>query len=79
LLKADLAPMPFLPMDDSAHIDGLLEIYELNNVSLLREVHIEAYMTSAENYRTLRAELETPEKAALFYRDLIRKSKGTNP
>jgi hypothetical protein len=55
LLKADLAPMPFLPMDDSAHIDGLLEIYELNNVSLLREVHIEAYMTSAENYRTLRA------------------------
>ena len=31
-------------------------------------------MTSAENYRTLRAELETPEKAALVYRDFVRKA-----
>jgi len=74
LLKADLAPMSFLTMDDRAYIDGLIGIYELNNVSLLREVYIEAYMTSAENYRTLRAELETPEKAALVYRDFVRKA-----
>jgi len=74
LLKADLAPMSFLTMDDRAYVDGLIGIYELNNVSLLREVYIEAYMTSAENYRTLRAELETPEKAALVYRDFVRKA-----
>jgi hypothetical protein len=48
LLKADLAPMSFLTMDDRA------------------------YMTSPENYRTLRAELETPEKAALVYCDFVR-------
>ena len=74
LLKADLAPMSFLTMDDSAYIDGLIGIYELNNVSLLREVYIDAYLTSAENYRTLRAEIETPEKAALVYRDFVRKA-----
>jgi Fic family protein len=74
LLKADLSPMSYLTMDDSSYIDGLIGIYELNNVSLLREVYIDAYMTSAENYRTLRAEVETPEKAALVYRDFVREA-----
>ncbi len=74
LLKADLAPMSYLTMDDSAYIDGLIGIYELNNVSLLRGAYIDAYLTSAENYRTLRAEIETPEKAALIYRDFVRKA-----
>jgi len=74
LLKADLAPMSYLTMDDNAYIDGLIGIYELNNVSLLRDVYIDAYMTSAENYRTLRAEVETPEKAALVYRDFVREA-----
>jgi Fic family protein len=74
LLKADLAPMSYLTMDDGAYIDGLIGIYEMNNVSLLREVYIDAYLTSAENYRTLRAEIETPEKAALVYRDFVRKA-----
>ena len=74
LLKADLAPMSFVSMDDSAYIDGLIGIYELNNVSLLRDLYIDAYLASAENYRVLRAELESPEKAALVYRDFVRKA-----
>ncbi len=74
LLKADLAPMSFLTMDDGAYIDGLIGIYELNNVSLLREVYIDAYLASAGNYRVLRAELESPEKAALTYRDFVRQA-----
>jgi Fic family protein len=74
LLKSDLAPMSYLTMDDRAYVDGLIGIYELNNVSLLREAYIDAYLTSAENYRTLRAEIETPEKAALVYRDFVRKA-----
>ena len=74
LLKADLAPMSFLTMDDRAYIDGLLGVYEINNVSLLREAYIDAYLASAENYRVLRAEVESPEKAALAYRDFVRKA-----
>ena len=57
-----------------AYIDGLIGVYELNNVSLLREAYIDAYLTSTENYRTLRAEIETPEKAALVYRDFVRRA-----
>ncbi len=74
LLKADLAPMSFLTMDDRDYIDGLIGVYELNNVSLLREAYIDAYLSSAENYRVLRAEVESPEKAALAYRDFVRKA-----
>ena len=74
LLKADLAPMSFLTMDDAAYIDGLIGIYELNNVSLLRDAYIDCYLTSAENYRVLRAELDSPDKAALAYREFVRES-----
>ena len=74
LLKADLAPMSFLTMDDAAYIDGLIGIYELNNVALLREVYIESYLASADKYRVLRAEVEAPEKAALAYRSFVREA-----
>ena len=72
LLKAGLAPMSFVTMDDERYIDGLIGIYELNNVALLRDVYMDAYFTSAANYRTLRAEVETPHKAAVAYRDFVR-------
>ena len=74
LLKADLAPMSFLTMDDGDYIDGLIGVYELNNVALLRDAYIDAYMASAESYRVLRAELETPDKAALVYREFVREA-----
>ncbi len=74
LLKAQLAPMSFLTMDDGDYIDGLIGIYELNNVALLRDAFMDAYTASAENYRVLRAELEMPEKAALVYRDFARQA-----
>lgn len=73
LLKADLAPMSFMTMDDGGYIDGLIGIYELGNVALLREVYIDAYMASAKNYKALRAEVDSPEKAALAYREFVRR------
>ena len=74
LLKADLAPMSFVTMADRRYIDGLIGIYELNNVALLCEIYLEAYLSSTENYKTLRAEVETPNKAAVAYRDFVREA-----
>lgn len=74
LLKAGLAPMSFLAMDDGAYVAGLLGVYELNNVSLLRDAYIDAYLASAENYKALQAELDSPPKATLVYRDFVRKA-----
>lgn len=72
LLKSDLAPMSFTTMNDGDYIDGLIGVYELNNIALLRDVYVESYLASAEKYRILRAEVEQPEKAALAYRDFVR-------
>ena len=74
LLKADLAPLSFLTMNDSDYIDGLIGVYELNNVSLLRQVYVDSYLASAANYKVLRAEVDSPEKAALAYREFVRKA-----
>ncbi len=74
LLKADLAPVSFITMDDRAYIDGLIGTYELNNVSLLREVYVDAYLASAANYKTLRAGVDSPEKAAVAYRDFVKEA-----
>ena len=74
LLRADLAPMSFITMNDREYIDALIGVYELNNVSLLREIYIDAYRTSAQYYKTLRAEVETPDKAAAVYREFIREA-----
>ena len=78
LLKADLAPLSFLTIDDAEYIDGLIGVYELNNVSLLRDIYIDAYLASAENYRVLVAELASPSKAALAYRDFVRRAVRCN-
>ena len=72
LLKADLAPMSFLTMNDRDYIDGLIGVYELNNVSLLRDAYVDAYIASAQNYKALRAAVEAPDKAALVYREFVR-------
>ena len=74
LLKAELAPMSFLTMDDAAYIDGLIGFYELGNVALLREVFIDSYLASADKYRILRAEVDSPAKAAIAYRDFVREA-----
>jgi hypothetical protein len=61
-------------MDDDAYIDALIGTYELNNVALLREVYVDAYIASAENYKTLRVVVESPENAALAYREFVREA-----
>ena len=74
LLKSGLVPMSFVAMDDRNYMDGVFGIYELNNVSLLRDAYIDAYVTSARNYHTLHAEVDSPEKAALTYREFVREA-----
>lgn len=74
LLKSGLAPMSFVAMDDKDYMDGIFGIYELNNVSLLRDAYIDAYVASARNYHALRAEVDSPEKAALTYREFVREA-----
>ena len=68
LLKADLAPMSFFAINDRDYIRGLLGVYELNDVSLLREAFVNGYLASARRYRYVRPQVINPEKGGLEYR-----------
>ena len=54
--------MSFITMDDTTYIDALIGIYEINNVALLRDVFIEAYRASANNYKAPRARLASVQR-----------------
>ena len=68
LLKADLAPMSFFAINDRDYIRGLVGVYELNDVSLLREAFVNGYLASARRYRYVRPQVINPEKGGLEYR-----------
>ena len=74
LLKAGLAPLSFVATDDREYVDGLLGVYELNEVGLLKQVYLDSYLASARTYTALRAQMDSPHKAALTYRDFVRQA-----
>lgn len=71
LLKAGVAPLSFVATDDQEYVDGLLGVYELNDVALLRKVFLDSYFASARQYTALRAQMDAPHKAALAHRDFV--------
>lgn len=74
LLKAGLAPMSFFAIDDRDYIRGLLGVYELNDVSLLREAFVNGYVATANRYRHLRPEAINIERASVTYRRFARRA-----
>ena len=72
LLKAGLAPLSFVATDDREYVDGLLGVYELNDVALMRKVFLDSYLASAHQYTALRAQMDSPPRAAVVHRDFVR-------
>lgn len=74
LNRHNLAPLSFIDVPDKIYINGLLSIYELNRIELLKDVFIWAYERSAARYAALRQSLGEPDPFRLKYRNAI---KGT--
>jgi hypothetical protein len=56
---------------ERAYIDGVLGIYELNRVELLRDVFVWAYERSSARYSAVRQSLGEPDQFRLRYRALV--------
>ena len=67
LLKAGLAPMSFFAIDELAYRRGLLGVYELNDVSLLRQAFVDGYIAAAERYRHPRPEAIDIKRVSVLY------------
>ncbi len=74
LILHNLSPLSFVDVPTPIYIQGLMGVYELNRIELLREVFIWAYERSCLHYSAKRKELGEPDPFRMRYRDLIRET-----
>ncbi len=67
----NLSPLSFLDVPGRAYRDGVLGVYELNRVELLRDVFIWAYGRSCERYAAVCRSLGEPDSFRLRHRETI--------
>ena len=72
LFRQNLCPLSFTDVPKRLYIEGLLGVYELNDVSLFKEVFLWAYRRSVSRYKVIQESLGTPNLVNLRYRDLIK-------
>ncbi len=71
LIKRNLVPLSFIDVPEQTYIDGLIGVYELNRVELLRDVFVWAYERSSRRYKTVRDSLPEPDPFRLKYRTAL--------
>jgi hypothetical protein len=72
LAKHNLAPLSFVDVPQDLYVEGLLGVYELQRVELLKDVFLWAYERSCLRYAAIRQSLGEPDPFRLRYRDDIR-------
>lgn len=71
LIRDNLCPLSFVDVPERAYIDGMLGVYELNRVELLRDVFTWAYERSCARYSAIRKSLGEPDRFRMRHRALI--------
>ncbi|MSP43253.1 MAG: Fic family protein [Alphaproteobacteria bacterium] len=72
-IQQNLCPLSFVDVPDRAYLDGILGVYELNRIELLRDVFVWAYERSCARYSAIRQSLGEPDPFRLRYRDPLAK------
>lgn len=70
-IQNNLCPLSFVDVPERAYFDGILGVYELNRIDLLRDVFIWAYQRSAARYSAIRQSMGEPDPFRLRYREQI--------
>jgi Fic family protein len=71
LFRHNLAPLSFVDVSEIDYTDGMLGIYELNDLCILRELFTRAYERSAERYTVIRGAVGEPDPFRVKYRQAI--------
>lgn len=71
LIRENLCPISFVDVPERAYIDGILGVYELNRIELMRDVFVWAYERSCARYSAVRQSLGEPDPFRLRYRALV--------
>jgi hypothetical protein len=68
LIKHNLCPLSFIDVPTQTYVEGLLGVYELNRIELLRDIYVWGYERSVKRYLSQREELGEPDPFRLSYR-----------
>ena len=68
LLRHNLCPLSFIDVPAQAYVDGMLGVYELTRVELLRDVFVWAYERPCQQCVAVRQQLVPPDTFRLRYR-----------
>lgn len=72
LIQRNLSPLSFVDVTARDYADGILSMYELNRVEVMRDLFAWAYERSAWRYATVRQEIGEPDPMQARYRDEIK-------
>lgn len=67
-IRHNLCPLSFIDVPQQAYVDGMLGVYELNRVELLRDVFVWAYERSCQQYVAVKQNLVPPDIFRLRHR-----------
>ncbi|MBX3239879.1 MAG: Fic family protein [Chitinophagaceae bacterium] len=73
LNKHNLVPISFVGVPNDLYLQGLLGVYELNRIDLLKDVFMWACRQSADRYAQVRQTISEPDPFRMKYRDLMQK------
>lgn len=76
LIRMNLCPLSFVDVPERTYIDGILGIYELNRLDLMREVFMWAYERSCARYSAVRQSLGDPDPFRITYRQPLMQTVG---
>jgi len=71
-IRRNLSPLAFVDVPEEAYTGGLLGVYELNRVELLRDVFVWAYERSCRRYVAVKDFVPQPDPFRLKYREVLR-------
>lgn len=67
-IKTNRVPLSFIDVPEQTYVEGVLAVYELRRVELLRDVFAWAYERSCKQYLVVRESLGEPDPMRLKYR-----------
>jgi Fic family protein len=73
LIQKNFCPLSFIDVPETIYVNGLLGVYELNEVDLLRDVFEWAYEKSCLQYASIRQTVGEPDPFRFKYRPQIQK------
>ncbi len=67
LIKANLTPLSFYDLPNKYYTEAILAVYELNDISLIKDIFMWAYERSASRYKAVRQSLGEPDPFRLKF------------